>query len=346
MKDVLSFLGFHHPPTFQTEVLLIHCIIQQANQSMEGTDAFNWRGAHYPGLNNGSIEQPAFQGRGACRGEEGGQNIALNGFQSLPALDREGPGYRLEISDDYRQKARRFRDVVAQTAELDPMSDFWCTQWALTTDDDTEEFVERALQLQQYREEYGIVDTHAFARRCIREFLDTFPGFIIAYNYIPAGHYVVIVDHAKLDIQALKRSPLIYHRGAYFMNHLHFIDLESIRKGGILMFECEGYDWSKHVDFDTFRNTWTELGSVYPLKVHRLLFFHPGVFMNLLVSMSKKFIPSRIRDRFQMGCQFGDWRLDQLYNMPNFEAAQQRLWFRIEDALRKRYSNDLLFSLD
>ena len=279
-------------------------------------------------------------------GEEGGtdggfgrsrpSSTARTGFGSDDAA-------RMEISGEVLQLALRFRDALQSRPELEPISDFWYAQYALTIGDDIEAFLDRAHQLQCYRQEYGIVDTPEFGLQCLKEFFELCPGYVMAYSYIPEGNYVLAVDQAKFDIQLLRQAPLTYFRAAYFLTHLYFVDLKSIQQGGILFFECEGYDWHKHLDFAHFKKTWTELSNVYPLNVRTIKFFNTGLFMNLVASMSKKFIPTRIRDRFEMGCKFEMGRLDHLYNQPNFEAAQDRLWLRIQIGLRQRYENEQHF---
>ena len=78
---------------------------------------------------------------------------------------------RMRISDQDRQRAIRIRNAVAQTPELDALSDYWCVQFALVLGDDIESCLQRALRLQHYREEYGIIDSLEFGLQSMREFI-------------------------------------------------------------------------------------------------------------------------------------------------------------------------------
>ena len=276
------------------------------------------------------------------------------GRRGAPSQERPHPSRsfgsndprRMELSEDDRQKALRFRNAMATRPDLDPISDFWCAQYALTLGDDIEEFLDRALQLQYYREEYGIVDTVDFGLQCIRELMDLCPGYFLAYCFIPDGSYVLIVDQAKFDAQAIRQSRIVYFKASYFVSSLFFVDLESIRKGSVLMYECDGYDWKQNLRLSDFRKVGLDLVSIYPHHIQQVKFFNTGVLANLVTSMSKQFLPPHIREKFHMGCQFEMGRLDNIYNLPSFEAAQERLWNRIELGLRQRYRNIESFSLD
>ena len=75
--------------------------------------------------------------------------------------------------------------------------------------------------------------------------------------------------------------------GFYYADHPAACDFEAIRKGLIVMVECEGYEWKSRNMFNlkAFR-TYSELGGVYPQHFMSTTLFHPGVFSNLLLSAS------------------------------------------------------------
>ena len=69
-----------------------------------------------------------------------------------------------------------------------------------------------------------------------------------------------------------------------------------------------------------------------------------GMFVNLMMSMVKQFLPTEMTERFQFGCMFND-RLDKTFLVPDKTSAKARNYARIIEALTIRYENEATFRL-
>ena len=94
-----------------------------------------------------------------------------------------------------------------------------------------------------------------------------------------------------------------------------------------------------------FRQFWCDLAAHYPSQFKEIRVFHAGMFANLLVSMTRHAIPTRIHKKFQMGSISGVGRLDAIYLTPTLEVANQRLLVRVQESLQLRYANEASFRL-
>ncbi|CAB9525605.1 expressed unknown protein [Seminavis robusta] len=125
-------------------------------------------------------------------------------------------------------------------------------------------------------------------------------------------------------------------------------DFEAIRNGVTYLFECSDYDWK---DKDMFNISCTkmitELESIYPVHVQSMRFYNAGMFLNLLLSMSRRMLPPQISRKFHVkGYDPQRGYLDQLFVAPNLESANQRNLARVRNALQIRFDNEASFSLD
>lgn len=264
----------------------------------------------------------------------------------LPAVMEQQDPRRMHISREHRDLALRYKAAAAQITELNALPDFWYVQCAIAIGDNIPVGLHQLIQLQSYREEYNIVDTFEFGRRCLRDIVELLPGYFMGCDFNKTdGNYMFALDFAKADMGAVRRSPQAWFQGCYFVAQVAYFEFEAVRKGVTLVMECEGYDWGRNLDFNIIKQIWLELCAVYPLHLRQVRHFHTGVFMNLMVSMSKKFLPASLGDNIQMGCKFKGGRMDQFYNVPSLEAAQERLLSRLEMCLAKRYINEHEFRL-
>lgn len=100
------------------------------------------------------------------------------------------------------------------------------------------------------------------------------------------------------------------------------------------------------MDFKTCRKVWTELLVVYPVKYQKMKYFNSGIFMNILQSLKRRFLPDHITDKIETGCKvYGHQRLGDIYLVPTVEEANLRNMMRFSDALEMRYRNETKFRL-
>lgn len=157
-------------------------------------------------------------------------------------LSHTDPG-RMKLTREEHQLALAIREAIAAAPEVDPVSDMMCAQLAMIEGENIQAAVERAEQLQAFREEYGVQDTAEDGIRSFSRLNTLFPCFhlCLSYNH-DGGNYVMIYDMTKFDLRLLKSDEQInaWLGGSYYSQAAMFPDLEAIRRGAILINELEG----------------------------------------------------------------------------------------------------------
>lgn len=254
---------------------------------------------------------------------------------------------RMKLSAEERNLAINIKEAISTANDLDPVSDFMCAQLALIDGDSTESALERVYHLQHFREEYGILDSLADGRRRLGAFMDLTPGFHLCFaDDMAMGQTVMVFDNTKFSGKEIRtEADLQLWLGAtYYQCTIFTPDFDAIRKGVVLVLECEGYDWKMHAEFKTIKRVWSEIATIYPCSFQKLKYFNAGTMMNVVVSMLRPFLPRHLKNKIEVGCQF-DKRLDEVYLVPNMEEANARTLSRMEDTLRRRYENEKTFQL-
>lgn len=253
------------------------------------------------------------------------------------------------LTSEERQWALAIKNAVREDPELDELTDYEHALVALVDKGDTNAAVERAHQLQGFRQQYNAVSSI----QCARQSLDILvkqlcPGFLLGLEYFERdGSPVVIFDATKIDIRELSTGERRqdYLRAMHYLNDALTADLEWARNGTICLTECEGYDWRKNASLSLFHQYWIEVQSVYPMSYSKVKLFRSGLFINSLLSLTKRFIPIRIYTNFSVGCTSAK-RLDEIYMQPNMEKASKRVMVALNRALERRHHNQATFSLD
>jgi hypothetical protein len=255
---------------------------------------------------------------------------------------------RMELSARERDLAIHIKQAIANTADLDPVSDFMCAQLALMDGDNIEQALHRVHHLQCFKEEYGILDTVQDGTRCFEAYIDLFPRIHLSLAYCQeSGEYVIIYDNTQFETSRLNSEERLrtWLGGVFYTCHVVTPDFAAMRCGTTLVLENEGYIWNCDMQlFTCLRRLWSEVTSVYPVHVKRLKYFHSGAAMNVLVAMLKPFLPKDLRENVETGCFF-DQRLDTIYLVPTLEDANLRFLNRVTQTLQRRYDNERAFRL-
>lgn len=266
------------------------------------------------------------------------------------SMDYTGPldPRRMLLTSQERRWALAIREAIHQNPKIDPVSDFVCAQLALTCADNVEDALWRASGLQTFRQEYSVLDSLAEGCRLVKDLVGLFPELYLSLSYAPSEHrYTLAYDLSKHSSQTIKDSHhnfITWIKSGYYMAVMMNPDLAACRNGVNQIVECEGYQIHKNLDFTYFRKMHEELLNVYPQKMHKVQHFHTGVFVNLMTSMAKRFLPEEHHNKFQFGCQF-DGRLNTFFHVPDVPTANQKLLARIEDNLQRHYANEQAFKL-
>ena len=142
---------------------------------------------------------------------------------------------RMTLSPDERRWALDIKRAVEALPEVDNLSDFLYSQLAIVHREDTEMAVEMATQLQQIREAFDIQDTFRSSIDVIRQFVDLYPGYLVAISFSDDS-YVMIVDSSKKptarEVRALRAGGTErFLHGIYVLFHILNSDFEAIRRG-------------------------------------------------------------------------------------------------------------------
>jgi hypothetical protein len=167
---------------------------------------------------------------------------ATGGASSLQPWEFNGPS-RMLLTDHERHLAINIKEAIAANPEVDSVTDFMCAQLALIEGDNIEGAIARAYHLQCFREEYGIRDTAEDGKKCFADYVELFPGAHLALTYyFGEGNYVMVYDNANFDSSRLRSDESIHCwlGGTYYTCTAFSPDFEAIRKGVIIITECEG----------------------------------------------------------------------------------------------------------
>lgn len=260
--------------------------------------------------------------------------------EPLPAIMGPDDPKRMALTREEKQWALDIKDLVEMMPDLDNLSDFMYAQLALICEDNAEDAVRRAYGLQAFREEYNILDTYEDGCRYIRAMIDLFPEEFLSFSFSHQdGTYVLVHDASKLKTTNLTTPKKVeaFFAAAYYFHQAMIPDMESARKGTIVLVECSQYTFTQKQNFNIQKQLFSQLLSIYPFK-GSLQCYHTGLVFNLLASMFRSVLPTKLKDKIKTGLIL-DQSLDAYYLVPSVEAAAQRVIQRMEETLKKRHEN-------
>lgn len=251
----------------------------------------------------------------------------------------------MALSEQEREWALEIKRTVDEDPNQEPLNDFWYAQLALVDKGDLEKSLDRIDNLKHFWEEYGIVEDAGYGSRILRDFQRVLPEFWMCFEFNRHfGNYVLVCDVARFYVEPVE-GDVDWLKAMYYVNHCLSPDLEAVRQGPVLLVENQGFDWKKNFGVNVFKRMYTDLMAFYPFRHKLIKNFHTGVFMNLVVSMSKPIIPKEMFNSYQMGCTCELGRLDRVYMKPSVRAANEKLLAATKMALEKRYANEASFKL-
>lgn len=297
----------------------------------------------------------------------GGENENPSGAGAAVAVqddNNEVQAHRMDLTAEERAWAKRIKAAVEDTPELDNLSDYMYAQMAIVSridDDANDDITNIALKLplilarfqtmQNHKQESGVVDDYGQGYQMLdRLICHLVPGSYLDYSYhLRENAYVCTTSMTHFDMTVLADPEKFKHwlAASYYMFHAFNPDFEATRNGLIILAECEGYHWKGRdmVHTKAFRQWWEELALVYPLYVQKVKYFHTGLFLNLLLSTARRFLPAHVRRRMDIGCRSEAGRLDEIFLQPNPDVANARLVGRLQEALQLYYRNEASFVL-
>jgi hypothetical protein len=274
---------------------------------------------------------------------QGGRNPLL---QPLPPPNH-GPDdpERMHLTEQEFEQAWTIRQAIEGMPEIDNLSDFMYCQLAIIEKDNVQAAVERAWQLQLFRQNYDIRDTVADGKKYIRKLMDLAPGFLMDFGFYD-GAYSGFMNIKALEPKSFPNptsaDDLI--KGYYYFHQCGTLDFKTIRDGVTMHIECGGYEWKKHLSPSFFQRVYEEFLVAYPVRF-LAKYYHANSLFNVLLATVKRLYPEdRRRSFFEVGC-VAPLPLDAIYLQPSVEAADRRMFAVLQACLIRRYENQQNFAL-
>jgi hypothetical protein len=264
--------------------------------------------------------------------------------EPIPSITGPDDPQRMRLTREETQWALDIKYVIENLPEVDNLSDFWYAQLAIICKHNVEDAIQKAMGLQSFRQEYGILESLKDGIRHISDVCRLLPQFVLAVSFIHQdGGYVGVVDWNKANFHKLssKQDVQSFFAGMYYLQHSMLPDLASIRNGFQMLAECQDVQWAKKKDFKLVIKLAFEMLNFYPCKVV-IKNYHSGLVMNMLLSLLRRALPEGI-DVHAGFCW--DCRLDSLYLVPTVEAATERMLRQLNECLARRFENAKEFSL-
>ena len=270
------------------------------------------------------------------------QQLPPNFLSQDEQIHYPGDPQRMVLTNDETRWALAIKAAASNIPELDLISDYKYAQLAIIERDNVEGAIAAATALQAIREEYKFIDSCEEGVRSLRKVVEYNPRKFLNFSFSETEQKHVFV-HDVCQRVSQEENIETYMAGAYYLFQTVTMDFESIRRGIIVLIECQGYDWNQKRSWKLAQKMFMELIYYYPVK-GEFRHYHNGLVFNIFASMLKKLLPTRLCNSFHTGCQL-DARLDELFLVPTPEAANERIMERLKAALELRYSNEQSFSL-
>lgn len=258
-------------------------------------------------------------------------------------LGRDDPN-RMKLTATENRQALDIKELVESLPDLDNLNDFVYAQLALVCKNDLEDVVRRCYGLQEFKKEYRVLDTYEEGCRCFAEVFRLFPEQNLSFSFsVRDGTYVFLHDNTKFEPKAFTTAQMAddWLKAMYYWHTNFCPDLESTRKGIIVLAECEGMtmrrDVLKHISA-----LFSQLLSYYPVN-GQVRHLNTGAMWNVACSLLRPLLPLHLRDNFQVGFKFED--CGRAFLMPSVEEANRRLLGKMQGILRRRYDNEKSFTL-
>jgi hypothetical protein len=239
------------------------------------------------GDDNGDIEGELGDGDEE-HGEEHGDEGDSDGEHDDGDDDNEDDGDsqqqevdRMALSPHHRAWALAIKAAIEADPELDNLNDYSYVQLAIACHGNVELALEKARDMQGFREEYEVRDSLEDAKKTIWEYSNLFDEqVIIAFSYSKDEQcYIATMDLAAMDNKALQtdkawRTNLA---GVYYIKQAMVPDFFSMVNGIVIIHECDGFDFfGKFGGLNHVTRLSQELVGAQPVYHREVKWFHTG----------------------------------------------------------------------
>lgn len=280
--------------------------------------------------------------------EESSSSEEAEQFRAEEDLDRvlgEDDPDRMKLTEQEHGWAVMIKNMVEMSPDIDDLPDYMYAQLALVCKGNVENAIQRCYGLQDFREEHKVLDEYQEGCRCFEEVFRLFPEQNLSFSFsAKEGTYIFLHDSSKFEPSAFTSAEMAdYWLKAMYYWHLNFCpDLESIRRGIIVLVECDGMTLRRDV-LKHFSALFSQLLSHYPVN-GVVRHYNTGAMMNVLCSMLRPILPKHLQDTFQVGLRF-ESNVRAAFLSPSVEVANKRLLRNMKAILKRRYDNQEAFEL-
>lgn len=280
-----------------------------------------------------------------------------------PHQQHQGEPEKLTLRDEELTWAHTIKTAVHEAEHLKAVSDFEIAQWALVTMErqEMDEVLERIYKLQYFREMYGFENVTADSSaetltkvwkegvKLMREYVKQMePGHLLTIDFMPSqGHYLIVWDRAAFDPSRVQSEYdwKVYQGCTYCLLQILTSNLQAIREGVAVILECHGMGLSNYNSQFEERRV-SELFNYFPFKNKEFCFLNTPTVAIMLYKVVKPFFSLEFHNAVQLDGKIDGFegRIDTLYNVPNFEYAQDRLLERLQTYLKERLENQRTFT--
>ena len=183
--------------------------------------------------------------------------------------------------------------------DVDNLSDFMYAQLALVCGTDMDDAIRRVMGLQDFKQEYKVLEEYKEGCRCFRKVFQLFPEQNLSFSFSPKdGTYVFLHDSSQFNPDAFTSAEMVdeWLKAMYYWHTNFCPDLESIRKGVIVLVECKGMTLRADV-LKIFSVLFSELLAFYPVN-GQVRHYNTGAMMNVLCSTLRRLLPQHLKESF------------------------------------------------
>ena len=262
------------------------------------------------------------------------------------------------ISDEEANWARELkRAVEAPDSGLKPLSDLEYAQYAMVSEGDVGDALERIKVMAVLRESYNVEDTVEQGVAALDRLSEILPGFLIHVDVSEdtgTSFLVIIVKNFDpAQVGSSERNWGTFMTALYYCMLSQQPTVRSIREGCYEMVDVQDMGWN-NFDMNVEARWFREFTHYIPIRYKSILMYNTNTLFHIAYSMVKPFMRQSQKDMVKFGCSF-DWEshpsntqctLSDMYLQPSYEVAMERLLDRVAHLLAMRFQNNASFALD
>jgi CRAL/TRIO domain len=262
-----------------------------------------------------------------------------------------GPETMLLTRTEVNRALEIKKAALKDESNLKPLTDFEYVQYAITTmEEPMEQILYRMEMMEKFKLEYKIEDTPQDGVELIHQLSLDQPGFLLSVAHLPSSNnFMSVIDWAHLFPHKCKT----WNQNRTFLGYIYYIlqcktcQFTAIREGSSILVECMDAG-IQNFDSQFFSQIPHQLTRWYP-KVQREMFLlnSPSV-VNICFALWRRIMRPDEKKAVHLGHKVMGMegvRIDEFYNVPTPEAANQHLLESVFTLLQHRYKMEQQFKL-